>query len=167
MNEIISLGDSAKITLKGYYSIVLRDMEGNVLDRRDINNTLPNAGLALMASLILSDNPGSETGVDYIAIGIGTTAATSNDTALESEISTGGGSRTAGVGTRTTTTATNDTAQLVSTFTFTSSFAVTEIGVFNAASSGTMVSRQTFDAINVVSGTTLECTWKLAHADGG
>ena len=147
-----------KAGIKGWFTLK-HIREGKVIEERTINNTVVNAGKAQVAGLLLTDVGG--TAFDYIAIGTGTTGATATDTSLESEISTGGGERTAGTGTRTTTTVANDTAQLVATFTFTSSFAVTESGVLNAASSGTMLSRQTFGAINVVSGDSIEVTWKI------
>jgi hypothetical protein len=60
-----------------------------------------------------------------------------------------------------TTDVTNDTAQLVYTFTVTGTAAVTESGVFNAASSGVLLARQVFSAINVVNGDSLQITWKF------
>ena len=148
----------SKAGIKGWFTLKhLRN--GHVLEERTINNTVVNAGKAQVAGLLITDVGG--TAFDYIAIGTGTTGATATDTTLESEISTGGGERAGAVGTRTTTSVTNDTAQLVTTFTFTSSFAVTESGIFNAASAGTMLSRQTFGAINVVSGDSIEVTWKI------
>ena len=47
------------------------------------------------------------------------------------------------------------------TFNFTLSFAVTESGVLNAASLGTLLARQTFSAINVANGDSLQVTWKF------
>src|SRR3989338_3066540 len=67
----------------------------------------------------------------------------------------------AGVASRVTTDVTNDTAQLVLTFNFTASFAVTESGVLNAASVGVLLARQTFSAINVANGDSLQVTWKF------
>jgi len=147
-----------KAGIKGWFT--LRHIRnGDVIEERTINNTIVNAGLAQVAGLLLTDFGG--TAFDYIAIGIGTTGATVTDTTLESEISTGGGERGTAVGTRITTSVANDTAQLVTTFTFTGSFAVTESGIFNDASAGTMLSRQTFGAINVSSGDSIEVTWKI------
>jgi hypothetical protein len=60
-----------------------------------------------------------------------------------------------------TTTTTNDTAQLTNTFSVTGTVAVTESGVLNAASTGTLLCRQVFTAINVVSGDSLALTWKV------
>jgi len=151
------------IDLRGWFEIDhIRD--GQIIDHRLVNNVITNAGLAEVAGLINSDQAGSLTAFDYIAIGTGTTAASASDTQLEAEIVGSGGERRGGAdvtGTRVTTTVTNDTSQWVTTFSFTGSFAVTESGVFNQASGGTMLSRQTFSAINVASGDSLQITWKV------
>jgi hypothetical protein len=74
--------------------------------------------------------------------------------------------RKAGTGTRVTTTVTNDTFQLVATFssadTLSGSSNVTEVGMFNDAAAGTMLMRQVFTAIpcNWDIGDTLEMTIK-------
>lgn len=99
--------------------------------------------------------------VTAIALGIGT----GGTTALNSEITTGGGARGAATCTNTTTDATGDTAQLVKTFTFTSSFAITEEGLLdNNTSGGNLVAYQTFSAINVVDTDTLQITHKVKVA---
>lgn len=150
--------EAEKVKLKGHFSIKhIRD--GEVIDEREIDNLITNAGMAAVAGLILTDV--SVNDFDYIAIGTGATAANATDTTLESEITTGGGARGTGVGTRVTTSVTNDTAQLVKTYTFTASFAVTETGVLNAASSGDLLCHQVFAVINVASGDSLEITWKV------
>lgn len=146
--------------LKGWFTIKHFDSSGALIEQKEVKNTTTNAGFAEVAGLITSDVGG--TAFDYIAIGTGTNAAAATDTALQTEISTNGGERAAGTGTRTTTTVANDTMQLVVTFTFTGSFAVTESGVFNDASAGTMLARQVFSAINVISGDSLQITWKVA-----
>ena len=148
----------SKAGIRGWFTLKhLRN--GIVIEEKTINNTVVNAGLAQVAGLILTDIGG--TAFDYIAIGTGTTGAVVANTSLESEITTGGGERAAGTGTRETTSVTDDTAQLVVTFDFTSAFAVTESGVFNDSSIGTMLSRQTFGVINVVSGDSIEVTWRI------
>ncbi len=134
--------------------------KGKLIDERVVKNLITNAGLAAVAGLILTDV--SVNDFDYIAIVTGTTAANAADTTLETEITTNGGQRAAGTGTRTTTTQTNDTAQLVVTFNFTGSFAVTEAGVLNAGASGDLLCRQVFAAINVVSSDSLQVTWTIA-----
>ena len=124
-----------------------------------LSNLVTNAGLAGEASR--NNGAGAEAAFTYVGIGIGTTAANASDTTLESEITTNGGERGAGSASRVTTDVTNDTAQLVLTFNFTGGFAVTESGVLNAASVGTLLARQVFSAINVISGDSLQVTWKF------
>lgn len=150
-------------TSKGFVEYHLYDERGALKDHRVVPNVITNVGLAEMASLILLDNPDSATAFDFIAIGTGTTAAAASQTALVTEITTGGGGRTAGTGTTVTTSVTDDTSQLTATFSFTGTFAITESGVFNAASAGIMLCRQVFAVINVVSGDSLVVTWKIQH----
>lgn len=119
-------------------------------------NLITTAGKGGVASRI--NGSGSEAAFTYLAIGIGTTAANVADTTLESEITTNGGERAAATASRVTTDTTNDTARLVKTWTFTGSFAVTEAGALNAASSGVLLNRQVFTAVNVVSGDSLQVT---------
>ena len=97
----------------------------------------------------------------YLAVGIGTTAADAADTALESEIVDSGLERAAATCSRVTTDVTNDTAQLLKSWSVTGTKAVTEAGALNAASTGTLLGRQVFSAINVVSGDTLQITYKF------
>lgn len=125
----------------------------------NIHNLVVNAGMAGVASRI--NGAGGEAAFTFIAIGTGTVAPAAGDTTLGTEITTGGGARAAATASRVTTDVTNDTAQLVLTYNFTASFAVTESGAFNAASVGVMLARQTFSAINVANGDSLQVTWKF------
>lgn len=127
-------------------------------------------GMANMAGLLLTDVGG--TAYDYIAIGIGTTGAAVGNTALETQK----GVRQAGVGTRITVTQTNDTAQLVATFskaidaTLTGTDQITEVGVFYDAAGVTvsMLWRQTFTAEPMAwdLGDTIEMTCKTQMKQG-
>jgi len=163
VSKQVNKAQDSSLNFRGWFEIDhIRD--GQVIDHRVINNTITNAGLAEVAGLINADQAGSLNAFDYIAIGTGTTSASASDTQLEHEITSGGGSRRGGAdvtGTRVTTSVTNDTSQWVTTFTFTASFAVTESGIFNQSSGGTMLARQTFSAINVTSGDSLQITWKV------
>lgn len=133
---------------------------GSYTDEMIMKNLVTDAGKAGIASRI--NGATAEAVFDYIAIGTGTTAAAAGDTALVSEITTGGGARAQDASpTRETTDVTNDTAVLDVTYTFTSSFAVTESGVLNAASAGTLLNRQVFSAINVVNTDVLTVTHKF------
>jgi len=130
---------------------------GKVIDSRHYTNMVMDVGKAKVAGLINGATSGAFT---YMAIGIGTDPEDHEETQLASEIVTGGGARASASCTRTTTTYTNDTAQWQKTWTFSGSFAVTESGVFDDPSSGIMLCRKTFAAINVVSSDQLQITWK-------
>ena len=153
--------EKEKTRVKGNVFYVLRDKEGNIKDEREISNQTQILGFSAIASLIATDNPGSETTFDYMAIGIGT-AQTIADTALASEITTAGGERRGGVDVVATLTGTDDEIlQFQTTYTFTGAFAVTEAGIFNDASAGTMLCYQDFAAINVSNGDSLQITWQI------
>ena len=128
-------------------------------------NGITNAGFAEVAGLLLTDVGG--TAFDYIAIGTGTTAFSPTQTALVSEVK-----RKAAAGSRVTTSVSNDTAQLQTTFSsadgLSGTHAITESGVFNAATAGTMLCRQTFSALNIDwdAGDTLQVTWKIQIKQG-
>ena len=125
----------------------------------NISNLVTTAGKAGVASRI--NGSGAEAAFTYIELGIGTTAAAIGDTALESAIVDSGLQRANSTASRSTTDTTNDTAQLVNSFTASGTKAVTESGVFNASSAGVMLARQVFAAINVISGDVLQITWKF------
>jgi hypothetical protein len=148
--------------------LTVRDKEGKVKQEYDSGwspNGLTNAGFASVAGLILTDV--GDTPYDYLAIGTGTTAFDPTQTALVTEIK-----RKAGTGTRVTTSVTNDTAQLVTTFSsadgLSGTSSVTEVGMFNASTGGTMLMRQVFTAlaINWDMGDTLQVTVKIQAKQG-
>lgn len=149
--------DSIKLT--GLIQIEVFDKDGNLKDRRLIKNLIPTAGKAAIASRINGD--GSEAVFTYLAVGTGTTAAAAGDTALGTEITDSGLARAAATVSRVTTTVTNDTAQFVKTWTVTGTKAVTECGIFNDASAGTILGRQVFSAVNVANLDTLKITYKV------
>jgi uncharacterized membrane protein len=153
----------ARIRVKGIINIVVKDANGKVKEKRTIRNKIVNAGLAAMAGLLLTDV--SVDDFDYIAVGTGIDAAAAGDTALGTEITDSGLERAAGTGTRETTTVANDTAQLTKTFTVTGTKAVTEAGILNAPAAGTLLARQVFSAINVVSGDSLQINWQIVFSE--
>lgn len=124
--------------------------DGVVIDRLEVHNIIVNAGLPGLASRL--GGIGGVAAFTYIAIGTGTTAAAVGNTALQTEITTGGGQRVSVTPTLVTTAVANDTLELANTFAFTSSFNVSEIGVLNAASSGTLLNRKVFTAFPVANG---------------
>jgi hypothetical protein len=133
-----------------------------------IANLITTTGKAAAASRI--NGSGAEALFDKIGVGTGTTAANVADTTLETEKASDGTAASgvhvisAATATRVTTTVTNDTAQLVGTVNFTATLAVTESGLFNAATNGVLLARQVFSAVNVITGDSIQLTWKIKAA---
>lgn len=144
------IDDNLKVT--GRVSISLYDKDGNLKDGREIKNLVVNNGKGFIASRMIS---GGASVMSHMALGSGTTAPAAGDTALESllgvrEILDSSTSPASGV------------------VLYTSSFeggdatgAVTEAGIFNAATDGTMLCRTTFDTINKSATDTLSVTWTI------
>lgn len=150
-----------KLKLKGLIKIdLIRD--GEVIEEREIKNTITNAGLAEITNLL--GNVSSPVSFTYLAVGTGTTAAAATDTALETEITDSGLERASATVTQETDSVTDDTLQLLKSWTVTGSKAVTECGAFNDASAGTILGHQVFSAINVISGDALQITYKFVFA---
>jgi hypothetical protein len=143
-----------KIGFKGWANFKHFDSNSNLIGELTTPNTVMGVGKAQVAGLL---NGQVTTAFTAIAIGTGTTAPATSQTALIAEV----GSRGSATCTRQTTTGVNDTAQDVATFSFNGSTAITESGLFDASASGTMCTRATFAAINVSSGDSLQITWKV------
>jgi len=90
----------------------------------------------------------------YHDTGIGTTAAAAGDSGMETAT---GFTRATG------TTTEGDNAKefkSVGTVSCTGTKAVTEWGLFSASTSGVLIARNTFSAVNVISGDEIEFTWE-------
>jgi hypothetical protein len=91
--------------------------------------------------------------------GVGATAESVANTTMET---TDGESRTSGTQTESAANA----YQSVGTIAYTSTKAVTEHGLFNDSSAGTLMDRTVFSAINVVSGDSIQFTYTLTLTAG-
>ncbi|MFH1052750.1 MAG: hypothetical protein V1779_17660 [bacterium] len=147
------------VKISGLIEIVLKDKDGKIKEIRTIKNTITKAAFAVLSGL--AGNVDSQDAFTYLELGTGTTAATADDTALETAITDSGLERAAASVSRVTTTNTNDTLQLTKTWTASGAKAVTEVGAFNAASSGSMFGRQVFDVVNVPIGDQFTVTYKF------
>lgn len=150
-----------EIKIKGTYKLQILGVDGNVRDESVVDNLVVSAGKAQLA-LLCGD--ASATPFTYLAVGTSTTATSAGQTALQAEITDTGLERAAGTVSRTTTTVTNDTYQVTYTWTATGSKTVEEIGVFNAASSGTMLSRALTSTKTLTNGEQIIATYTLAFA---
>lgn len=164
---LLKNGLLSPLWINRWYGSLVAPFLGYWTAEKDGSNLITNAGFAAVASRI--NGSGGEAAFTAIGQGTGTTAAATSDTALETEKKADGTAAsgvhalaTASVtASRVTTTVTNDTAQLVGTISETATMAITESGVFNADTNGTMIARQVFTAVNVVSGDSLQLTWKI------
>ena len=151
---------AAKLRKIGMALPRLMFVTGRMADLVAVGNLVTNAGLAGIAGRIGAS--GAPAAFDYIATGTGATAANVADTTLQTELAASGLTRAQGTVSLVTTTQTNDTAKCSKTFSVTGTVAVTECGLLNASSSGTLLGRNVFSAINVVSGDSLQIDYKVA-----
>jgi hypothetical protein len=107
-------------------------------------NIITDVGFACIIRLIFEGL--TETKFGYLAIGTGTASESVSDTALGNEIK-----RKAAIITQITTTVTGDTAKLEATYSgadgLTGSHNVSEAGIFNASTGGSLLARKVFPAI--------------------
>lgn len=139
-----------EIKAKGTLSVVLKDSDGNLKDERTINNLVVDSGLNYIASRM---KDATATAMGYMAIGTSTTAAAAGDTTLGTEID-----RNA----VTSVTVTDESiAYAASWAAGDGTGAVTEAGIFNAASAGDMLARTVFSVVNKDANDTLSITWTI------
>lgn len=124
------------------------NITGEVLDEETFHNLIVDNGLTRIADLIGKQ---STSGFDYIGIGTDNTAPANGNTALGTEVER----ELASISKP----ATNQ-VKYVKVFTFGTgvSHTITEAGLFDAASSGTMLNRLTFTGKDVDTNTDLSVT---------
>ena len=136
------LNDGLKLT--GILSIAIND---EVV--QEVPNLVVTAGKNYVADRIKNNS----TVMSHMAIGTGSTAAAAGDTALGSQTA-----RTA----LTSTTVTNNEIVYVDTFPAgTGTGAITEAGIFNASSGGTMLCRTVFSVVNKGANDAMTITWTV------
>lgn len=142
----------------GSLHILVTDAEGTVKYDTVVPNTVVNGGKAFIAQSLLKTTTNSPAAMTHMALGTGTTAVAATQAALVTET----GTRVAVTPTNTTVTVTNDTAQYVATFAAgNATGAITEAGIFNAASGGTMLCRTVFAVINKDVNDNMTITWRI------
>ena len=137
-----------QLKMKGSLQVRLND---EVL--REVDNIVVTAGKGYVASRMKSDVSGGSAIMSHMAIGSGSTSAAAGDTALGSQLG------------RVALTSTGISGAVL---TYTASFAagtgtgaVTEAGLFNASSSGTMLCRTVFSVVNKGSSDSMTITWTV------
>ena len=147
------------LTIKGMIRLVCHDKDGNLKwDTGFISNGITTAGKAQIA-LLAGDS--SAVPFTYLAVGTSSTAFSASQTALQAEITDSGLARASATVTRVTTTTTNDTLQLVKSWSVTGSKTIEEVGIFNDSSAGTMLGRALTGTKALVNGDTMTETYKV------
>lgn len=144
------VNDSIKIT--GDVKIDIIGADGAVKDSREIKNLVVTTGKTFIASRMVGV---ASTVMGWMELGTGTTAAAVGDTALQTAIS---GSR---VALTSGTSATNVVTYVASFPAGTGTGAVTEAGVFNASTAGTMLCRTVFSVVNKGAADAMSITWTI------
>jgi hypothetical protein len=140
--------DQIKVT--GELKITVTNDEGNVKKEIIVPNIVVTDGKEYIASRM---KDATATAMSHMAIGTGSTAAAAGDAALGTE---------SGRVALTSTTVTSNAVAYVATFPAgTGTGAITEAGILNASSSGTLLCRTVFSVINKGAADTLGITWTV------
>jgi len=138
------------LSATGKLSIVVNDNAGNLKQELNVTNLVVDAGLDYIASRM---KDATATAMSHMAIGSGTTDPAAGDTALQTQLARV---------TLFSTTVTSNSVEYVAAFPAgTGTGAVTEAGIFNASSAGTMLCRTEFAVINKAAGDSMTITWTV------
>lgn len=134
----------------GRLQIVVRDESGNVKQELDVKNLVVTTGLNYIASRM---KDATATAMSHMAVGTSSTAASAGQTALVAE--------TARVALTSTTVTTNSVAYVATFNAGTGTGALTEAGILNAASVGTLLCRTVFSVVNKGANDSMTITWTV------
>jgi hypothetical protein len=146
-----------EISPKGIVTLQVFDANGN-LKQTVVENLVVSTGRAYIASRM---KDATAAVVSHMAVGTGAVAAAAANTTLGTEAARVAVSATTIV----TTTVANDSISYSATFPAgTGTAALTEAGLFNAASVGTLVARTVFGVVTKTVDDSLVITWKIIIA---
>ena len=134
----------------GKLTIEVKDKDGKLKPREEVKNLVVDTGLAYIASRM---KDASATAMSHMAIGTGSSAAAAGNTAL--------GTEAARVALTSTTVTSNAVAYVASFAAGTGTGAITEAGILNAASSGTLLCRTVFSVVNKGASDSMTITWTV------
>lgn len=135
---------------KGRVTIELFGPDGELKDKREINNMVVTAGLSWIAARCNATPPNL---MSHMAVGTDNTAASAGQTALLTEV---------GRVALTSTTTTTVTNSYVASFPAgTGTGALVEAGIFNATPAGTMLCRTVFPVVNKGANDGMTITWDV------
>lgn len=138
-----------QIKVTGDVTVTITGKDGQVKDQRQIKNLVVTSGKQFIAARMV----GTPTAMSHMAVGAGATAAAAGDTALGSELGRVALASGAASGAVVTYTATFPAG--------TGTGAVTEAGILNASSAGTMLCRTVFAVVNKGADDAMSITWAI------
>lgn len=134
----------------GRLNIQIKGPDGEVKDERTVDNLVVTTGLNYIASRM---RDATATAMSHMAIGSGTATAAAANTALGTELGR--------VSLTSTTVSGNGVSYVASFGPAVGTGAITEAGLFNASSGGTMLCRTVFAVVNKEAGDTMSITWTV------
>lgn len=155
------------IKLRGYVELALYDAQLNELERvkaplleRRSHNAVVTTGRAWVLKQIISSDMVTSHNLSHMAVGTGTSAPATSDTALQSEATR------LSVGTFTTSNLTSNPPSwqaAISLNTNVGNTTLGEVGIFNSSSGGTMLCRATFATLNKTTSNTLGISYTVSN----
>ena len=143
--------DTIKMT--GRLTVKRFGQNGDLLEERDIPNLVVTAGKTHIASKLVGYTGSSANVLTHMAVGTSATASAVANTTLGAEIARSAFSSSPTVSSTTVTYSASFTGLTAN---------ITEAGIFNAASNGTMLCRTTFALIPAVSTDTIVISWNVS-----
>ena len=140
--------DKSKAT--GKLTVEIKNKQGEVIDIREVKNLVVDDGLEYIASRM---KDATATAMSHMAIGTGSSAAAASDTAL--------GTEAARQALTSTTVTANAVAYVASFGAGTGTGAITEAGILNAGSGGTLLCRTVFSVVNKGASDSMTITWTV------
>lgn len=137
----------------GLVTVTKTNKFGEVTDKFEVPNLVVDAGKIYIAGKMIAEALDTPVHMSHMGIGTGTASPAGGDTSL---------------GTQTGRVLLSGNLQDTNSITYTATFpagtgtgAITEAGVFNASSGGTMLCRTVFPVVNKQAGDTIAVTWKV------
>ena len=154
---MIESKSTEKTLMKGHIKIELFDKEGNVTQIIEKENTFMAVGDAHVADQL--DATPAELAMGWMAVGTNTSAFTTASTTLGTEIDRN--ALAAGYPEQQAAAADNDVVYKATWAAGDATGALTEAGIFNSSSAGSMLAASTFSVINKGASDTLTVTWTV------
>lgn len=149
------------IKMKGFIEAELRNaFDGTLVERVEERNIIVTAGRSWVLQQICSSVISTAQSINNMAVGTGTTAPATSDSALGSE------TLRKSIGTFTTTNLTSNPPSWLAAVSFATNEANTtlgEVGLFNSTSGGTLLGRATFTTVNKTTSNTLSISYTVSN----